>query len=205
MGRDILSTVRSKQSRLEDLTGKVFDRLTVIKHVGTRLYGKRTTGTALWECLCICGTVKNITASALKNKKARSCGCYLTKYRSLNMRNKFDETHAAKTQVFLSYRGGAKRRNINFELSKEQVIALSQKNCYYCNAEPENTKKLKHRDGYKYNGIDRINNDLGYTKDNSVSCCEICNRAKRILSKDDFLNWIKRVYQWNLNFYQNGN
>lgn len=44
---------------------------------------------------------------------------------------------------------------------------------------------------YTYNGIDRVNNDIGYIKNNCIPCCKICNRAKNSMSYDDFLNWIK--------------
>ena len=40
------------------------------------------------------------------------------------------------------------------------------------------------------------NSELGYIKSNCVPCCYICNRAKNILSREDFLNWIKRVYNY---------
>ena len=37
------------------------------------------------------------------------------------------------------------------------------------------------------NGIDRINNELGYVLDNCESCCYDCNIAKRVMIKDDFI------------------
>ena len=36
-----------------DLTGKIFNRLTVIKH-----YGQDDKKHNLWECQCICGNIK---------------------------------------------------------------------------------------------------------------------------------------------------
>ena len=36
------------------------------------------------------------------------------------------------------------------------------------------------------------NND-GYNLENCVSCCEDCNKAKRNLSYDQFLDLIKRI------------
>ena len=44
-----------------------------------------------------------------------------------------------------------------------------------------------------YNGIDRIDNNIGYTIDNSVSCCKYCNFAKNDFLLDEFLLWIKRT------------
>jgi hypothetical protein len=45
----------------------------------------------------------------------------------------------------------------------------------------------------KINGIDRADNALGYTVENSVSCCKICNIAKRDLTIEEFIFWGKRL------------
>ena len=33
-----------------------------------------------------------------------------------------------------------------------------------------------------------FNNEIGYTKENCVSCCEFCNKAKRNITIDEFYN-----------------
>ena len=53
-------------------------------------------------------------------------------------------------------------------------------------------------DGFLYSGIDRVNSHEGYNKNNCVPCCEKCNKAKLAMNKDEFLNWIKMVYQHSL-------
>jgi hypothetical protein len=37
-------------------------------------------------------------------------------------------------------------------------------------------------------GIDRINNEVGYSIKNSVPCCGVCNYMKRKFSKEEFIN-----------------
>lgn len=60
-----------------------------------------------------------------------------------------------------------------------------------------NLTKYSHDEQYekqltvKYNGIDRVNNNEGYTLLNSLSCCIICNRAKNSLSYGEFIEWVK--------------
>ena len=49
----------------------------------------------------------------------------------------------------------------------------------------------------KINGIDRIDNNIGYTNENSVPCCKTCNFAKNILSESQFYLWIKKIYEHN--------
>ena len=39
-----------------------------------------------------------------------------------------------------------------------------------------------------------MDNEKGYTFDNVVPCCSICNYAKKSMSKEQFLQWIKRIY-----------
>ena len=55
--------------KLIDLTGRKFDRLTVIKRTTNR-------GTDVsWLCSCICGNTCTVAGRDLKNGKIRSCGC----------------------------------------------------------------------------------------------------------------------------------
>jgi len=47
---------------------------------------------------------------------------------------------------------------------------------------------------FVFNGIDRIVTTKGYTPSNSVSCCKVCNFAKRKMTEAEFLVWVERVY-----------
>lgn len=55
---------------INDLTGKTFGRLAVIRRHPENRYGRTT-----WECLCICGTPKIVPYSSLVNDSTHSCGC----------------------------------------------------------------------------------------------------------------------------------
>lgn len=46
---------------------------------------------------------------------------------------------------------------------------------------------------FVYNGIDRMDNSLGYISGNVVTCCQICNRAKGAMLLEDFMLWIKQL------------
>lgn len=52
---------------------------------------------------------------------------------------------------------------------------------------------------YLYNGLDRVDSNKGYLKENVVPCCEICNKAKRDLSLCQFKKWINRLIKYNNN------
>jgi len=67
-----------------------------------------------------------------------------------------------------------KKRNLEVSLTREQFEEISKQPCYYCGGYLDN-------DSGWGSHIDRINNYFGYTIDNSVSCCDFCNRIKQDL------------------------
>lgn len=58
--------------KFQDLTGKRFGRLTVIKRSERK--GKNT----YWICRCDCGAITEATTTKLKKGHTKSCGCYKT-------------------------------------------------------------------------------------------------------------------------------
>lgn len=92
-------------------------------------------------------------------------------------------------------------------MSLDNFKLLSTSNCNYCGQEPERivedmscyTKSKKKISEYtvKINGIDRVDNSIGYTYENSAPCCSRCNFAKHTMSRGDFLQWIQKVYDFN--------
>jgi len=67
--------------------------------------------------------------------------------------------------------------------------------CYYCGIEPKNIIKTRvfNNGNYSSNGIDRIDNSLGYELGNTVACCKICNIAKNNLTIDQWYEWLDRI------------
>lgn len=71
-------------------------------------------------------------------------------------------------------------------------------NCHYCGIEPLQISKSQSNTGnYIYNGIDRIDNNLGYIIENCVSCCGRCNKIKDKMTSKEFLNHIEKIYKYN--------
>lgn len=58
-------------SKINNLTGKRFGKLTIIKY-----YGSNKNGRALWLCKCDCGNDKIVLGNSLTTKLTQSCGCY---------------------------------------------------------------------------------------------------------------------------------
>lgn len=148
-------------------------------------------------CECVCSNISYVSSSALISGKSKSCGCGQKDfvYEKLNKNNYL----SIRNKIFDNYRNAAKRRNYDFKLSKEQFSKLILQNCFYCNASPNMTYKygkgikiiIDYSD-FKYNGVDRIDNNLGYTIDNCRSCCKICNNSKSTLSEKEWIDWISK-------------
>ncbi len=64
---------------LIDLTGKSFNRLTVIK-----ILEKHTCGSYYYKCECSCGNIVKVISNNIKSGKIKSCGCLK---RELNIKN----------------------------------------------------------------------------------------------------------------------
>lgn len=92
----------------------------------------------------------------------------------------------------------AEVRRIIWKLTTSQVEQLFIGSCFYCGAEPAKARSRRKysKSIVKVNGIDRLDNKLGYTITNSVSCCKFCNYAKRDFTLEEFINNIKRVYNY---------
>lgn len=82
---------------------------------------------------------------------------------------------------YTQYKSGANRRGFSFELSKEEFLTFWKQPCFYCADEIETI------------GLDRIDSNRGYSKDNIVPCCTICNTMKLALPRDVFIEHCYKI------------
>lgn len=167
-------------ANFSDLVGRKFGKITVISRVDNG---------ALWNCLCECGRKIEYYYSHLVDNKYTSCGCtFIGPYE--------DQTLSSQHALYNNYINGSKNRKIVFDLNFDQFIELTKKDCFYCGRPPSQYYKVRCSfKGYIYNGIDRLEGEKGYSTDNVVSCCKICNRAKWIMNKDSFIALVKRIHE----------
>jgi hypothetical protein len=168
-----------------DLTGKRFGRLTVLEKVYRE-------GKLKWRCQCDCGVVKEIENSGFFGRPTKSCGCL---QREKNRRG-CRPGEAARHYHLDKYKWGAKLRGLQWGLSDMEFYSLIDGSCYYCGNPPSPTYWYKRGESLLANGVDRVNSSIGYTPQNCVSCCKFCNNAKGVLSKDSFLDHLKRVSEF---------
>ena len=181
----------------EDLTGRVFSKITVLKF-NKYVVDSKGRRKPEWLIQCECGVVRNMNQGQIKNQQ--SCGCLLSEYRRNKLpeltahRNRIEYGLASFNNLYSNYKNRAKKINIDFFLSKIEFKELVSKNCFYCNIPAKQVFHRKFYYGdYIYNGLDRVDNSIGYIKENVVPCCEICNKAKRDLKLDNFINWIEQI------------
>ena len=63
----VVTEIRPLPSNSEDLTGKSFDRLTVVGYVGpTRYKGVKRKASSMWLVRCCCGTLENRSGTAVR-------------------------------------------------------------------------------------------------------------------------------------------
>lgn len=80
------------------------------------------------------------------------------------------------------------QRGKSWQLTHVQAFDLITRNCTYCDHAPKwPTDRV---------GIDRIDNNVGYHIDNCVSCCFTCNSAKGVMSREEFKDWVDRIYKF---------
>lgn len=162
-----------------DVTGKRFGKLLVLKRISNR--GKKVR----WLCRCDCGNKTELDSWGLR-KQTKSCGCLL----------RLPKEEASFNLLLSTYRQGAKKRGYIWDLSKEKFRGITKQNCFYCGVAPkkcyQTTRGLNGR-GF-FNGIDRIDNNKGYTEDNIVPCCGTCNKAKYRKTISEFRTWVRYIY-----------
>lgn len=100
--------------------------------------------------------------------------------------------------IFLEYKSSAKAKGRTFALTERHVLDLITQDCFYCGAPPKRTVRAATGDFSRLtsfcNGIDRLDNNLGYEPGNCVPCCITCNRMKLDLPLEKFFGRIARIY-----------
>lgn len=172
---------RKLRTDTKDITGMKFGDLTALY-----INGKGKCRGSTWRCKCDCGNECDAYGGHLREGTRKSCGC-LSEKRVL-------ETGINKIMSF--YRRKAKKRGIQFNLSREEFKSLIVENCFYCGTAPENillrqkSKKLQ----IVYTGIDRIDSSKAYIKQNCVPACFMCNRSKSNTPLDQWLLYLKKLF-----------
>lgn len=188
--------MKQNQNRTrKDETGNIYGSWEVLEL--SEKYNKQQT--LYWKCRCVCGTIKDVKGTSLRNNSSTCCGC------SLKPLTLPQTPESIYKKYYRSYKFGCKRRTktYSFEISYEFYRTLVEKPCYFCGREPYDIRYLYNRHRKNdirkdvkvcMNGVDRLDNRLGYTETNCVPCCKMCNLMKLDSSEEDFISQVSMIY-----------
>lgn len=97
-----------------------------------------------------------------------------------NCQRNYDRQLRRKNSIKEKYRNYQYRSGGEIELSLDEFKEMVTKDCYYCGVGG-------------VHGLDRVDNNIGYTHDNVVTCCRPCNVAKNTGTKEEYIERCKRV------------
>jgi len=114
-------------------------------------------------------------------------------YMDINTNTKNDITSVIERELDRKL-SGYKQQDIKKEIYNEkkfityddilEMLVASKLKCHYCRSNMKIIYKLV-RDNQQWS-LDRIDNDYGHTKENTIICCLKCNLQRRCINKDKF-------------------
>lgn len=156
------------------------------------------------SAVCVeCGAPREIAHKESGRRQQRCCvACAKLAHVALGIGrgkpapNRLPNSEGAFNLLYGSYIRGARIRKIEFSIPKEEFRRLTKEDCSYCGTPPAAIRKSSKSlaPGYVYNGLDRADSSEGYTLDNVVPCCGVCNYMKQELSVASFLAKVAAVY-----------
>ena len=144
--------------RAKDLTGKVFSRLTVLERVVSLEVSRRR---VMWKCLCSCGNSSVVDGDHLASGHTNSCGCYM-----LDAIKLANTKHGACDTV--EYNTWRSMRARCYSPNSEDYPDYGGRGITICKEWLDNFPQFLLDMGERPNNtsIDRVDNNLGYSKEN---------------------------------------
>ncbi len=194
----------------KDLVGKRVGIVTILEYAGVKpVQGRKyIRDQHHWLVKCECGSVLEMSYARLSSTggpsgcadscqsriRQRSERCKPTLVSTSDCTDSYLQRRSRKAaqRIYATYKRSARLRNLEWNLTKEDFYRLIISPCHYTGLPPN--KALATESGIFYwNGIDRKDNQRGYTIDNCVPCCSFANFAKRDKSYEDFILWLDQL------------
>lgn len=175
-----------------DLFGKKVGHLTLMESKGREIFG---------ECDCGGNVWRHIKDMRRHLREGTGMGKPHTLYDSTvscgGDKHLPDPDPILRRRLRVAYRKGAQERGLVFKLTQKAFDDLVGRDCHYCGVEPSNRYRVKTKKlaDFKlcYSGIDRQDSSKGYTVENCVPCCWVCNRGKKDLPLSEWEDYLARV------------
>lgn len=177
----------------EDLTNKIFNRLTVIQ-----FSHKDKRSEKYWKCKCICGNIKIVKGSHIKSNRIKSCGC-LRDEKISKLTLKHGNSGKNKSKEYECWLGMKKRCYSSNDKSYKNYGGRGITVCDKWETSFENFlndmgEKPEPKEKYT---IERLNNNKNYEPENCIWVTRIVqNNNRRNVKLIKINNIEKTISQW---------
>jgi hypothetical protein len=178
---------RENLSLVEDLKDVKINNLTFLEYLKNDKFGK-----AVWLCRCDCGKEKPLNASAIKAGLTTSCGC--------NRRKSLSKGYELISGAFWhKLKKNALSRNLDFIITIEEAWEIYEQQEMKCALSGVDLVMFPNHDKSRKQTAspDRIDSTIGYTKNNFQWVHKRINRMKNVLTNEELLFWVRKIYENN--------
>jgi hypothetical protein len=135
------------------------------------------------SCCKICNYMKGSTSDEVFIKRVE----HILTFQGKITGNLYPDCFANhKSSLYSEYRRRALKKQLDFLLTQNDYERIIKEDCYLCGKKNEENHT---------NGIDRINNKMGYLQDNVKSCCCECNYMKKDYELDHIFDKFGLIYK----------
>jgi len=168
--------------KVYEMVGEKYGKLTVIRE--HFLEKKHHNGPA-YLCVCECGKEVVKLGLYLRNTQTPSC----------MSRGYCDREYRLYKYLYSGrVKSPSKRAGYESDISLDDFISLVKMPCHYCGIVGYKTEHDEISDAFvKYNGLDRVDPNIGYFKSNVVTACFACNEAKSNDPAEIFINQARKI------------
>lgn len=183
--RSCSSKIGGRAKRI-DLSGERFHQLVVISN---ELKNNRT----IWRCLCDCGKEHITYSENLRSGHTRMCTMCADKSAGIKRRKYTIADMSLRKWKSIVY--SATKRNISFNVTKEQIYDLYLKQNKKCALTDLPISFGIGNDSKTTASLDRINSNIGYEEGNLQWIYKDLNKMKGSLTQDQFIKLCGLVWK----------
>lgn len=185
--------IKYRKKENPNLINEVFNKLTVLEVFYEKTGTKKR---KMAKFSCSCGGHKICRLDSVINGRIKSCGCMSKRRECMDGSNNpaFKGVKEVPNCWIMNYKHGAKRRNIKWDITIEQVYELLKKQEFKCALTDELLYFGRIRVYLETNAsIDRIDSNKGYEINNIQIVTKNINIMKQTVSQDEFIRCCKLV------------
>ncbi len=176
---------RGGTSKTKSLVDRQFDKLKVLHQV------KGNGTSAVWRCECKCGNFTNVTSGCLRRREIKSCG-KCPRDITIQGQSKLEAYGGLSGQHFGSIKNNAKKRNLQFDITREYLWKLFLSQNGICRLSGRYIV-LSYDTSIKTASLDRIDSSLGYIEGNVQWVHVDFNLMKSNYTQSEFIQMCKEV------------